>query len=73
MIERKLNKRVYLFNEEGHNFALDKSKVYTVVRIIDFDKSNDHCRHLIVKDDKGHEREVREYCVKLSTAVSSNS
>ena len=59
-----LNKKVFRLVSRGeHNFTLDKSKVYTIVKVKDFEESKDFCQHYILQANN-ETIEIREYeCV----------
>lgn len=63
-----LNKTVWLFDiHGGWNYILNKTKTYKVVKVIPQKEAvNDWCDHLIVRDEQGNEKEIREYdCIVI--------
>lgn len=58
-----LNRKVFrlVSKNKGISFSPDKSKVYTILQVKDYDESGDWCRHYILKDRDDHAIEVREF------------
>lgn len=59
---KSIGKKVWLLieNQSGLIVAIDKSD-HTIVAIKPYNEVKDYCNHLVVKNDKGVEQEVREY------------
>ena len=60
--EKTIGKKVWLLieNKNGLQVAIDTGD-WTIVAIKPFKEVKDYCNHLVVKNDKGVEQEVREY------------
>ena len=57
--EEYIGKKVNLLEKSGYSYKYTDN-VCEVVKVLDYDKVDDWCRHLIVKDCEGNEREIRE-------------
>lgn len=55
-MEEVIGKKVYRIV----NGKMVTKTTYTIVKLIDFEHSNDWCQHYIIKSDKGYKIEVRE-------------
>ena len=63
---RKIGKKVWVLEEaapNNWNFVLNKEITYEIVGVKEPKEVDDWCYHYLLKDDKGNEREVREYQV----------
>lgn len=60
--EKTIGKKVWLLieNQNGLQVAIDTGD-WTIVAIKPYNEVKDYCNHLVVKNDKGVEQEVREY------------
>lgn len=60
--EKTIGKKVWLLieNHNGLQVAIDTGD-WTIVAIKPYNEVKDYCNHLVVKNDKGVEQEVREY------------
>ena len=57
--KESIGKKVWLIVDNDCTTSIDK-KDYTIVAVIDFKEAKDFCNHLIVKNEKGEQKEIRE-------------
>ena len=60
---KPIGKKVYELVEKNYTCTIDTNKTYEIVKMLDYNETNDYCRHYILKAENGEEKEVREFCV----------
>ena len=58
-----IGKKVYELVATKYTCTIDTNKIYEIVKVLNYNETNDYCRHYILKGENGEEKEVREFYV----------